>query len=116
MYRDFIAGRAIRGLQHVAYWTESYDADLARLTAQGFKPVMGGEVGERGRFIYFDTRISSRHRDRAVGSRRPEGQAVPADPRGRRRLGRQRSGAAVPRPQQALTCRIAADRFDGRPT
>lgn len=54
MYRDFLqAGRT--GLQHVAYWTAHYDADLARLTAQGFKPVMSGEVGERGRFIYFDT-------------------------------------------------------------
>lgn len=54
MYRDFLrAGHT--GLQHVAYWTENYDADLARLTEQGFKPVMSGEVGERGRFIYFDT-------------------------------------------------------------
>jgi hypothetical protein len=54
MYRDFLqAGRT--GLQHVAYWTADYDADLARLTKQGFKPVMSGEVGERGRFIYFDT-------------------------------------------------------------
>ena len=54
MYRDFLqAGRT--GLQHVAYWTADSDADLARLTAQGFKPVMSGEVGERGRFIYFDT-------------------------------------------------------------
>ena len=54
MYRDFLqAGRT--GLQHVAYWTADYDADLARLTAQGVKPVMSGEVGERGRFIYFDT-------------------------------------------------------------
>lgn len=54
MYRDFLkAGRT--GLQHVAYWTETYDADLARLLAQGFKPAMSGEVGEKGRFIYFDT-------------------------------------------------------------
>jgi len=54
MYRDFLqAGRT--GLQHVAYWTDNYDADLARLTAQGFKAVMSGEVGERGRFVYFDT-------------------------------------------------------------
>ena len=54
MYRDFLAaGRT--GLQHVAYWTEDYDADLARLTAQGFKAVMSGEVGVRGRFVYFDT-------------------------------------------------------------
>ena len=54
MYRDFIdAGRT--GLQHVAYWTESFDADLARLTAQGFTIGMSGEVGERGRFVYFET-------------------------------------------------------------
>ena len=54
MYRDFLrAGHT--GLQHVAYWTEDYDADLASLQAQGFKAVMSGEVGERGRFIYFDT-------------------------------------------------------------
>ncbi|AWJ82446.1 VOC family protein [Azospirillum sp. TSH58] len=54
MYRDFLkAGRT--GLQHVAYWTEDYDADLERLTGQGFKPVMSGEVGEKGRFVYFDT-------------------------------------------------------------
>lgn len=54
MYRDFQdAGRT--GLQHVAYWTEDYDADLERLLAQGFRPKMSGEVGERGRFVYFDT-------------------------------------------------------------
>jgi catechol 2,3-dioxygenase-like lactoylglutathione lyase family enzyme len=54
MYRDFLqAGR--NGLQHVAYWTEHYDADLARLEAQGFEAVMSGEVGDRGRFVYFDT-------------------------------------------------------------
>ncbi len=54
MYRDFKAA-GHRGLQHVAYWTETYDEDLKRLTGLGFKPVMSGEVGERGRFVYFDT-------------------------------------------------------------
>ena len=45
MYKDFSdAGHS--GLQHVAYWTQDYDADLARLTAQGLVPVMSGEVGE----------------------------------------------------------------------
>lgn len=54
MYRDFLLqGRT--GLQHVAYWTEDYDADLDRAISQGFRPVMSGEVGERGRFVYFDT-------------------------------------------------------------
>lgn len=53
MYRDFKrAGN--RGLQHVAFWTTSYDADLSRLKAQGLNPVMQGEVGANGRFIYFD--------------------------------------------------------------
>jgi len=43
MYADFLkAGH--KGLQHVAYWTEDYDADLSRLEAEGFKPVMSGEV------------------------------------------------------------------------
>jgi hypothetical protein len=54
MYRDFQeAGRL--GLQHVAYWTESFDEDLERLTRRGFEVVMSGEVGPRGRFVYFDT-------------------------------------------------------------
>lgn len=54
MYRDFMqSGR--RGLQHVAYWTEDYDAELAKALAQGFEPVMSGEVGHQGRFVYFDT-------------------------------------------------------------
>jgi hypothetical protein len=54
MYRDFVKARG-SGLQHVAYWTQSFDADMARLTARGFKVGMGGEVGARGRFVYFET-------------------------------------------------------------
>lgn len=54
MYRDFRrAGRT--GLQHVAYWTETFDEDMARLQGRGFVVAMSGEVGERGRFVYFDT-------------------------------------------------------------
>ena len=54
MYRDFLrAGRT--GLQHVAYWTRTFDDDLERLEAQGFRVKMSGEVGERGRFVYFDS-------------------------------------------------------------
>ncbi|SDV50355.1 VOC family protein [Chitinasiproducens palmae] len=54
MYRDFLqAGNT--GLQHNAYWTTNFDADLARLTAAGFKVAMSGEVGKNGRFVYFDT-------------------------------------------------------------
>ena len=54
MYRDFLnAGRT--GLQHLAYWTEDFDNDLARLLEKGWKIGMSGEVGERGRFVYFET-------------------------------------------------------------
>ena len=54
MYRDFLQAGQL-GLQHVAYWTENYDADLQRALDHGLKVVMSGEVGERGRFCYFDT-------------------------------------------------------------
>src|SRR6185437_1835675 len=54
MYKDFLdAGRT--GLQHLAYWTESFEADLARLPAQGLVVGMSGEVGEKGRYVYFET-------------------------------------------------------------
>jgi hypothetical protein len=54
MYKAFLdAGRT--GLQHLAYWTEAFDADLTRLTAQGFSVGMSGEVGTRGRYVYFET-------------------------------------------------------------
>lgn len=55
MYRDFVQAGNL-GLQHVAYWTERFDEDMARLTAQGFEVEMSGEVGERGRFVYFAPR------------------------------------------------------------
>lgn len=55
MYRDFLrAGH--QGVQHVAYWTEQFDADLARAQAAGFTVCMGGEVGDNGRFVYFEDR------------------------------------------------------------
>lgn len=53
MYRDFQrAGRS--GLQHVAYWTEDFDSDLAAMEAKGLRVKMQGKVGDRGRFVYFD--------------------------------------------------------------
>ena len=54
MYRDFVQAKG-SGLQHVAYWTQNFDADMARLSARGLKVGMGGEVGARGRFVYFET-------------------------------------------------------------
>ena len=53
MYRDF-RNAGHRGLQHVAYWTTDFDADLARMEAEGFRTKMSGKVGENGRFVYFD--------------------------------------------------------------
>ena len=54
MYRDFQRA-GFSGVQHFAYWTESFDADLARAEAAGFEVCMGGEVGANGRFVYFET-------------------------------------------------------------
>lgn len=53
MYRDFRhAGHT--GLQHVAYWTEHFEHDLATMLANGFAVKMSGKVGANGRFVYFD--------------------------------------------------------------
>jgi hypothetical protein len=54
MYRDFLAaGR--EGLQHIAYWTETMDEDLARVAALGYEIGQCGTVGENGRFVYYTT-------------------------------------------------------------
>jgi catechol 2,3-dioxygenase-like lactoylglutathione lyase family enzyme len=54
MYRDF-TDAGLEGLQHIAYWTEAFDADLARLEADGFRVGQSGRIGEGGRFVYFET-------------------------------------------------------------
>src|SRR5919197_3411115 len=54
MYRDFLAARH-EGLQHVAYWTTHFEADLSRLLAAGYSIDQSGRVGPPGRFIYFLT-------------------------------------------------------------
>ena len=55
MYTDFLAaGR--EGLQHVAYWTETFDADLDRFLGMGYAVGQSGQVGGAdGRFVYFTT-------------------------------------------------------------
>lgn len=55
MYRDFLnAGR--EGLQHMSYWTKTYQQDYDRLLQHGFKVGHEGQIGgEQGRFVYFDT-------------------------------------------------------------
>ena len=55
MYRDFLAA-GHEGLQHVAYWTNDFEADLARCLAAGFTVGQQGVAGgANGRFVYFDT-------------------------------------------------------------
>ncbi len=52
MYRDFLdAGH--EGLQHIAYWTETFDADVETALARGFTIGQRGEIGEQGGFVYF---------------------------------------------------------------
>jgi len=53
MYRDFIEKHGY-GLQHVAIWTTQFDDHLAEMQKRGFNVQMSGEVGENGRFVYFD--------------------------------------------------------------
>jgi hypothetical protein len=55
MYRDFLdAGN--EGLQHIAYWTQQFDAHLDRLRASGYRIGQSGEAGgPDGRFVYLDT-------------------------------------------------------------
>ena len=54
MYRDFLAaGR--EGLQHIAFWTERFDEDLARLRALGHEIGQSGTIGASGRFVYLLT-------------------------------------------------------------
>lgn len=57
MYREFLAaGR--EGLQHVAFWTTSYQADYDRARALGYAIGHEGQIGgAQGRFAYFDTEL-----------------------------------------------------------
>jgi hypothetical protein len=52
MYRDFLAA-GHEGLQHVAYWTDAFDALVAKAEAAGFEVGQGGAFGADGRFVYF---------------------------------------------------------------
>jgi hypothetical protein len=55
MYWDFLAA-GNEGLQHIAYWTESFDQELDRLLAAGYRVGQSGESGgPDGRFVYLDT-------------------------------------------------------------
>jgi len=54
MYREFLAaGR--EGLQHIAYWTERFDAALGVVRAAGHEIEQSGCIGDNGRFVYLAT-------------------------------------------------------------
>jgi len=54
LYRDF-RNAGHEGLQHLAYWTETFSADFERALGQGFQVGHSGEIGSDGRFVYFAT-------------------------------------------------------------
>jgi hypothetical protein len=56
MYRDFLEQHG-EGLQHVACWTEGFDAEFARLSGEGLRVGQSGCIGENGRFVYFETQL-----------------------------------------------------------
>ena len=54
MYRDFLAaGR--EGLQHLACWTDDFDALLSLAAEQGHGVGQSGCIGANGRFAYLET-------------------------------------------------------------
>jgi hypothetical protein len=54
MYRDFVAA-GHEGLQHVAYWTERFDAEIEVLRSKGYEIEQSGCIGDKGRFVYLAT-------------------------------------------------------------
>lgn len=55
-YREFLRS-GHEGLQHLSFWTETFDADLARAEAAEFEVVLSGYTIEpEGRFVYFSDR------------------------------------------------------------
>ena len=89
MYRDFLAA-GHEGLQHVAYWTTTFDADLQRILDAGYAIGQSGPGRGPGTVCLLPNRGASRHGGRAVGRQRPQGADVPTHCRSGARLGRQR--------------------------
>jgi hypothetical protein len=54
MYRDFLAA-GHEGLQPIAYWTTTFEADLAGVLSTGYVIGQTGRVGHPGRFAYLLT-------------------------------------------------------------
>lgn len=52
MYRSHLL-RHGPGMQHIAFWTEDFDAQVRRLLDAGYVEGHAGQVGDRGRFGYY---------------------------------------------------------------
>ncbi len=52
MYRDFLRQHG-PGMQHIAFWTEQFDAQVQQLLDAGYTEGHAGQVGGRGRFGYY---------------------------------------------------------------
>lgn len=55
LYRDYLAAGQ-EGVQHIAYWTKSFDADRRRAIDLGFTVGHEGVTGRYGPFVYFETK------------------------------------------------------------
>jgi len=55
VYRDFLdAGK--EGMQHIAYWTDDFQALYDKALSLGYKVAQEGSIGgDQGRFAYLDT-------------------------------------------------------------
>jgi hypothetical protein len=92
MYRDFLRA-GLQGVQHVAYWTEDFDADLRRARRRASRSAWAARSASAA------ASSTSRKSPPATGpiparwsncrGGGPQGQAVPPDPRGVAGLGRQ---------------------------
>lgn len=55
-YLDFLRS-GHEGVQHIAFWTEEFDTELARALEAGFEPVVTGfTIEPAGRIVYFADR------------------------------------------------------------
>jgi hypothetical protein len=52
LYRDFIKTNG-EGMHHVSYWTEDFDEKNDLLLSDGFTVGHSGNIGAKGRFIYY---------------------------------------------------------------
>ena len=47
------SGNRVKGLHHIAYWTEHFDEQCRHFFAGGYTVGHSGNIGPKGRFIYF---------------------------------------------------------------